>query len=118
MPHITVDYSDAVAGTLDRRAFAQELHPLLAELISTSASSCKTRFRRVEEAVIADGAPGNELIHVEVAILAGRSAELKAQVAAAVVELTHKHAAAADGAVVHVSVEVRDLSPAYDKRVG
>ncbi|WP_377271722.1 5-carboxymethyl-2-hydroxymuconate Delta-isomerase [Peterkaempfera sp. SMS 1(5)a] len=114
MPQITVDYSDQLADVLDRRAFALELHPLTAGIISTGVDRCKTRFRRVET-VVADGAPGHAVVHVEVAILAGRTAETVKELSRAVLELLDKHTASATGMVVHTSVEVRDLTAAYSK---
>ncbi|WP_372411012.1 5-carboxymethyl-2-hydroxymuconate Delta-isomerase [Streptomyces luteireticuli] len=115
MPQITVDYSASLDTVLDRRRFALELHPMTAELIDTTAGNCRTRFRRVEETVVGDGAPGQAFVHVEMAILAGRSEPLKAELAQAVADLLGKHTASAAELTVHASVEVRDLSAAYRK---
>ncbi|WP_055585699.1 5-carboxymethyl-2-hydroxymuconate Delta-isomerase [Peterkaempfera griseoplana] len=112
MPQITVDYSDRLADVLDRRAFALELHPLTAGIVNTRVERCKTRFRRVET-VVADGAPEHAVVHVEVALKRGRTAETLKELVQAVLELVDKHTAAADGTVVHASVEVRDLTEAY-----
>lgn len=117
MPHIVVDFSDPLPGSFDRRAFALELHELTAEMIDTTVGSCKTRFRRVEEAIIADGASGHALIHAELAILPGRSDESKSRLSLAVLELVERHTATA-GTVVHASVEVRDLDESYSKSAG
>ncbi|TKA10181.1 5-carboxymethyl-2-hydroxymuconate Delta-isomerase [Actinacidiphila oryziradicis] len=119
MPQITVDYSDALDEVFDRRGFALALHPLTAKIIGTTVEACKTRFRRVEEIVIADGEPQHAVLHTEFGILAGRTPEVKAELSEAVVALAREHTvAAAPGLTVHISVDVTDLSPAYRKHVG
>lgn len=109
MPHTTVDYSESLTETFDRRGFALALHPLVATVISTQTAGCRTYFRRIEEAVIADGGPEQAVIRIEVAILSGRAPEVKAELSEAVLELARKHTAAAPGLIVQTSVEITDL---------
>ena len=113
MPHITVDYTDTLTEAFDRQAFALELHPLVADIATTKVEACKTRFRRVDEAVIADGALGHALIHIELALLAGRTPETKSELTAAVLDLARRYTAATPGLSVSTSVDVSDLGPAY-----
>jgi 5-carboxymethyl-2-hydroxymuconate isomerase len=113
MPHSTVDYSDALTEAFDRQAFALALHPLVADIATTKVDACKTRFRRVDEAVIADGSPGHALIHIELALLPGRTPETKSALTAAVLDLVRRHTAATPGLSVATSVDVSDLGPAY-----
>ncbi|MGW0365066.1 5-carboxymethyl-2-hydroxymuconate Delta-isomerase [Streptomyces sp. NPDC002990] len=117
MPHIVVDYSDPLPASFDHRAFALELHELAAETVQTTVDTCKTRFRRIEEVVIADGAPGQALIHVEVALLPGRPAQDKTRLSRAVIELVLRHTARVSDTVIHASADVRDLGEAYIKHV-
>ncbi|WP_390898462.1 5-carboxymethyl-2-hydroxymuconate Delta-isomerase [Streptomyces angustmyceticus] len=118
MPHITVDYDAPLDGFFDRRRFAFELHALAAETVEgITVESCKTRFRRVDEAVVAGGEPGQALVHVDFAILPGRTAETKAALSQAVLDLVCSHTAAVPDTVVHASVDVSDLSGAYRKHV-
>ncbi|MGW7053227.1 5-carboxymethyl-2-hydroxymuconate Delta-isomerase [Streptomyces sp. NPDC054887] len=117
MPHIVVDHDSTVEAALDRRKFALELHALAAETVAgITVASCKTRFRRVDEVVVADGDDGQALIHVDLAILPGRTTEAKAALSAAVLDLVRRHTASVPG-VVHASVDVSDLSAAYAKHV-
>ncbi|MBT2448730.1 isomerase [Streptomyces sp. ISL-43] len=121
MPQITVDYSANLSEAFDRRGFALALHPLTAELADTSVETCKTRFRCVEEVYVADGAPENGLVHVQVGLLAGRTEAVKAELSEAVLALLPKYTstgANAPGVVVHASVDVSELGAAYRKRVG
>ncbi|MFF5972432.1 5-carboxymethyl-2-hydroxymuconate Delta-isomerase [Streptomyces sp. NPDC012769] len=110
MPQITVDYS----APLDRRGFALALHPLVVETVDASLDACKTRFREVEELVVGDGATDDAVVHVEIALLAGRTDEAKARLARAVIDLVPAHLKEQDG--VRISAEVRDLDPSYAKR--
>jgi 5-carboxymethyl-2-hydroxymuconate isomerase len=120
MPHITVDYSDALDATFDRRGFALALHALTAKIIDTRVEACMTRFRRVEETVIADGDPQSVVLHIEFAILAGRTPEAKAELSEATVALAHEYTAAAtaSGLAVRISADIKDLTPAYRKHIG
>ncbi|MEV4949973.1 isomerase [Streptomyces sp. NPDC053755] len=109
MPQITVDYS----APLDRRGFALALHPLVVETVDTRLDGCKTRFREVEETVVGDGSTDDVIVHVEIALLPGRSDELKARLSEAVLGLLPDHLKATEG--VRLSVEVRDLEASYRK---
>ncbi|MFI1198393.1 5-carboxymethyl-2-hydroxymuconate Delta-isomerase [Streptomyces sp. NPDC020883] len=118
MPHILVDHDATLREFLDSRRFAHELHTLAAKTIDgITVESCKTRFRCVEDVVIAHDAPQQALIHVDFAILPGRSTETKTTLSQAVLDLVRAHTAAATHLTVHASVEVRDLDAAYTKHV-
>ncbi|MFI6943127.1 5-carboxymethyl-2-hydroxymuconate Delta-isomerase [Streptomyces sp. NPDC050418] len=113
MPQITVDHPADLTGSFDRRGFALALHPLVVELADARLAACKTRFRTTEENVIGDeGAPG--VLHIEIALLAGRTEETKKRLAEAAAALAGKYAENTPVAG-HVSVEVRDLDGSYSK---
>jgi 5-carboxymethyl-2-hydroxymuconate isomerase len=113
MPHITVDYSNTISESFDRRAFAEALNHLTAKVIDTRVDRCKTRLRRIEEAVLGDGAPGHAMIYIELAILSGRTAESKAELTEAVLALAREHTASVPGLTVGISAYVTDLDPAW-----
>ncbi|MFC9621626.1 5-carboxymethyl-2-hydroxymuconate Delta-isomerase [Streptomyces sp. NPDC056930] len=116
MPQITVDYSAELDDSFDRRGFALALHPLVAETVTTKIAACKTRFRRVEEFVAGDTAAGDAVLNISIALLPGRTEELKAQLTDSVLELLAVHLKPVDGVTVHASAETRDLDPSYGKR--
>ncbi|MEV6953098.1 isomerase [Streptomyces sp. NPDC051183] len=122
MPQITVDYSASLSDAFDRRTFALSLHELTARIVSTPLDTCKTRFRRVEEAYVADGAPEHAVVHVQLGLLPGRTEAVKAELSEAVLELLRKatapDAAGATGLIVHATVDVSELGAAYRKHVG
>lgn len=116
MPQITVDYSAQLDETFDFHGFAAALHPLIAETVSTRTAACKTRFRQVAVTAVADAPDGDAIVHVEIAMLSGRTPELKARLTESVLELLAGHIRPADGLTLHLSAETRDLDPSYRKR--
>ncbi|MGW8376475.1 isomerase [Streptomyces sp. ODS28] len=110
MPHITVDYSDAVADTFDRRGFGLALHPLVARTIEGTVAGCKTRFRRLDECVIADGAEDIAMVHIQVALMQGRTPEVKAELSRGVLDLARAHIKPTPGFALHTSVDISDLA--------
>ncbi len=107
MPQITVDRSPTLR--LDRRAFAAELHPLIASVIDTTVAECKTRFRRIEESFIGDGTPERAMVFLEIRLLAGRSTERKAELAERILTLLQEHVVADPGDELHLAVDVVDM---------
>ncbi|MFF5896304.1 5-carboxymethyl-2-hydroxymuconate Delta-isomerase [Streptomyces argenteolus] len=115
MPQITVDYSAELDDSFDRRGFALALHPLVAETVSTKVPACKTRFRRAEDTVVGDAATGDTVVNVSIAMLPGRTPEIKARLTEAVLELLTGYLKPVDGLAVHASAEIRDLDASYRK---
>ncbi|MER8184313.1 isomerase [Kitasatospora sp. NPDC094015] len=107
MPQIIVEHPDRVR--LDRRAFAAELHPLLAATVDADVPSCKTRFRRVEESYVGDGDPSRELLLLEIRLLDGRTTEQKAALSEALLALLERHAVPAEGVELHLAVDVVEM---------
>ncbi|WNI25127.1 isomerase [Streptomyces sp. ITFR-16] len=116
MPQITVDYSAELDETFDRPGFAGALHPLIAETVSTKTAACKTRFRRVEETAVADAPAGDAIVHIDIALLPGRTPEVRALLTESVLELLAAHIRPDAGLTLHLSAETRDLDPSYRKR--
>ncbi|SBT92861.1 5-carboxymethyl-2-hydroxymuconate isomerase [Streptomyces sp. DI166] len=115
MPQITVDYSEDLAESFDRPAFARDLHTAVVEIAAAKQPACKTRFRRTETTVVGQEPEGHALIHVHIALLAGRTDETKSRLTEAVLDLLRKHITPPDGRRLHASAEIRDLDPSYAK---
>lgn len=116
MPQIIIDRS-AELDHVDWRAFALELHPVIVETAAARIEACKTRVARTEDDVVGAEADGHAIVHITIALLAGRSDETKAKLTEAVMDLLHKYIEPEDGLTVHASAEVRDLDPSYRKFV-
>ncbi|WP_431045623.1 5-carboxymethyl-2-hydroxymuconate Delta-isomerase [Streptomyces sp. P1-3] len=118
MPHIVVDYSDTLSAAFDRRDFGLALNPLVAGLLEASIDTCKTRFRRIEEACIADGSPDHAMVHIELAILSGRTPEAKRDLSRAVLDLARNHVPVPADTTLTLTVDVTELdSECYSKQV-
>ncbi|MFC0622444.1 5-carboxymethyl-2-hydroxymuconate Delta-isomerase [Kribbella deserti] len=91
MPQITVEYSESLSEAFDRRALALALHHAAAELIHSAIPGFKTRFRAIDEGVIASGGSGEAMIHVELAILPGRDEETRTRLGELTLATLHDH---------------------------
>lgn len=109
MPHITVDYSDTLSDSFDRRGFGLALHPLLARTVEGTVTGCKTRFRTIDDCVIADGSDDIAMVHIEVGLLSGRTREAKAELSRQVLGLVRDYVKPVPGLALHTSVDVSDL---------
>jgi 5-carboxymethyl-2-hydroxymuconate isomerase len=109
MPHINVEYSEAVADAFDRPAFAKDTHQAVVDIAGGRAGGCKSRFTRLDETYIADGSAGYAMIHVRIGVLSGRATEVKRELTEAVLALLRKHTAPVPQVELQLSVELRDL---------
>jgi 5-carboxymethyl-2-hydroxymuconate isomerase len=109
MPHITVEYSDTVADAFDRPGFAKDLHQALVTVAGGRAQGCKTRFQRLTETYLADGSGDYAIIHVELALLAGRTPQVKRRLTEAVMESLRRHTAPTPAVELQFSVDYRDI---------
>ncbi|MYW64640.1 isomerase [Streptomyces sp. SID8379] len=116
MPNITVDHSAGLDDRIDRAGLAGAVHQACVETVAARTAACKTRFRRADETVVGDGAEDAQVVHLEIALLAGRTQEAKTALAEAVLALLPEHIKNPEGC--HLSVEVRDLEPAYKSARG
>jgi 5-carboxymethyl-2-hydroxymuconate isomerase len=101
VPQILVDHSAELA--FDRQAFAKELHPLIASVIESDISDCKTVFRPAAEHLVGDGSGGHPVVLLEIKLLSGRSAELRADLSARVLALLQAHIAVPAALAVEVT---------------
>ncbi|WP_329116336.1 5-carboxymethyl-2-hydroxymuconate Delta-isomerase [Streptomyces sp. NBC_01465] len=114
MPQITVDYSDTLDGSFDRRGFALALHPVVVETVAARIPACKTRFRPVQEFTAGDGEGQDAIVHIGIGLLPGRTDEAKAALTEAVLALVQQHIKPTD-LTLHISAETRDLDASYRK---
>lgn len=109
MPHTTVEYSGVLADAFDRPGFAKDLHSAIVSVADGRAGGCKTRFVRQDEMYIADGSPHYAMVHIEIALLSGRTAETKRALNQVVLDLAREHTEATPRLEVQFSVNIRDL---------
>ncbi|MET9362731.1 isomerase [Streptomyces sp. NPDC006632] len=109
MPFVTVEYSERLDATFDRRAFAREVHEVASGLINAPVEAFKSRFRRIEESFFAATDEGIDAVFVEVAIGSGRTPHAIERLSEAVLEIARKHATGVEGRRLHILVESREI---------
>lgn len=90
MPHCILEYSDNIADPVDIRELFRQLHEVLVGTGQFTLADIKSRAIRHEVYLIADGDPDRVFITMNLAILTGRSDEVKAHMARAVRELLER----------------------------
>ncbi|MEU8926383.1 tautomerase family protein [Kitasatospora sp. NPDC048545] len=103
MPQILVDHSAEL--DLDRAALADEVHRAITGVIDTTVADCKTVFRPAGHHRVGDGTTGEAVVLVEVKILAGRSAEQRAELTDRVLAVLRS----AIGVPAAIGVQVTEL---------
>jgi len=120
MPHVVLDYSDNLLDRPDLGRVLLEIHEALVATGAFAREDIKSRALRHETYAVADGAPGRGFVAVEVRILEGRSAEVKAAAADGVLAaLERGWPESLARQPVGLSVEIRDMDRAsYRRRRG
>jgi 5-carboxymethyl-2-hydroxymuconate isomerase len=109
MPHITAEYSQNLADSVDIRRLVQELHETVINSGLFEVATVRTRAEPREIYVVADGRPENVFLQVIARIRPGRSVEERKQLGEALLT-TCKRALAALPRVA-VGVEIHELNP-------
>jgi len=118
VPHLVLEYSANVPDRTDLRRVLLDLHEALLASALFERKDLKSRAVRHEVFAVADGAEDRGFVALSIAILDGRSDEVKAALSEAALDVLSrafpKLVAGGRGAV---SVEVRDLHRASYRRV-
>ncbi|MCX5382804.1 5-carboxymethyl-2-hydroxymuconate Delta-isomerase [Streptomyces sp. NBC_00083] len=109
MPFVIVEYSERLADTFDRRAFAREVHAVAPGLINAPVEAFKSRFRRIEESFFAVTDEDIDAVFIEVAIGSGRTPQAVERLSETVLEIARKHVTGVEGRRLHISVESREM---------
>lgn len=90
MPHLVLEYSANVPDTPDFDDVLRRLHEAMTTAGHFELTKVKSRVLRHESFHVADGAPDRAFVHLSVAVLAGRDAELLQGTAAALLAVLHE----------------------------
>lgn len=118
MPHLVLEYSGNVPDHPDFQRVLLDLHDALMASALFERKDIKSRAVRHEVFTVADGAEDIAFVALSIAILEGRSDDVKAALSEAALEVLQrafpKLVAGGRGAI---SVEIRDLHRASYRRV-
>ncbi len=118
MPHLVLEYSANVPDQTDFRRVLLDLHEVLTASGLFEKKDIKSRAVRHDVFAVADGAGDRSFVALSIAILDGRSDEVKATLSEAALDVLvrafPKLVAGGRGAI---SVEIRDLHRVSYRRV-
>lgn len=76
MPHIIIEHDTKTKSEVDLKHFVKEIHTTLSEQETVALEAIKTRTINIDNVWISDGTH-NQMLHITVHLLKGRSEELK-----------------------------------------
>ena len=116
MPQITIEYSDNLGVGFAAAGFARTVHDKLVEFADAELVNCKSRLVK-HKVLIGDGSGSPGMVHVDLRILPGRTADQKRQLGEAVIAALEQATTSASGFDLQLTVEVRELDGTnYHKR--
>jgi 5-carboxymethyl-2-hydroxymuconate isomerase len=109
MPHLSLEVSANVAKGVSPERVLRELVSVISGFDTIDSASVKAYFTRREDWAMGDGAaPG--FVHLSVAILSGRPAALRQEMAAGLYEvLRSAFASSLSDALAAITVEIREM---------
>lgn len=118
MPHLVLEYSANVPDEPDFRRVLLDLHDALVASSLFERKDIKSRAVRHDVFAVADGAEDRAFVALSIAILDGRSDDVKAALSESALDvLVRAFPKLAEGGRGAISVEVRDLHRASYRRV-
>jgi 5-carboxymethyl-2-hydroxymuconate isomerase len=108
MPHLVLEYTANLPREVAGPDLFRRLHRVLAEAGGIDIGNCKSRSVELDRYLAGDAADPGSFVHLGVAILEGRPAELKAELGRLLLEAVAEAYRSA-GAGAEVTVEIRDM---------
>ena len=90
MPHLTLEYTANLDEWAGNPGLLVDLHRLLAA-VGIKIENCKSRWRMVEEWVVADGEGPAAFVHLDIRFLEGRSPQVKQAIGNGALDLLYDH---------------------------
>jgi 5-carboxymethyl-2-hydroxymuconate isomerase len=110
MPHIIVEYSANLEGSLDVQKLCDDLHQVVIDSGVAEVAAIRTRAKRRDAYRIADGDPKNAFVHVVMRLRIGRSEEVRSKLADALLAATDSNLQRAHAThAIAISVEMEEI---------
>ena len=113
MPQISLEYTGNIEQTIEFDPIFSKVHEILAQVADIRVDNCKSRARRLDHYYVGAGKPNQAFVHLEAAILEGRTPELKKELGSRILEHLQKHFSPSFAALdLQITVEIRDIARA------
>ena len=110
MPQITLEYTGNIDQALEFDAIFSGVHEILVHVADIRVDNCKSRARRLDHYYIGTGNPNHAFVHLEAAILEGRTPDLKSKLGRRILEHLQEHFAPTfETCNLQITVEIRDI---------
>lgn len=110
MPHIIVEYSANLDGSLDVQRLVDDLHQIAVDSGVADVAAIRTRAKRRDAFRVADGDPKNAFVHVTMRLRIGRSEEQRSKLADALLAATDRNLQRAYAThAIAVAVEMEEI---------
>ena len=106
MPHVTLHHSAKVRDDVEVRALLGKLHNEMAAIGEFKIEDIKSRSVSHDPCIVGDGAPENSFVHVEAAIMSGRTVEKRREVGTRLLNVLVE---AVTQPKISLTVEVREM---------
>jgi 5-carboxymethyl-2-hydroxymuconate isomerase len=111
MPHIIVEYSSNLDGSLDIRKLVDDLHQVVIASGVADIAAIRTRAERRDTYRIADGDAKNAFVHILARLRRGRSADMLTRLSEALLDAADKALARAFAThAIAVTVEIEEIN--------
>ena len=113
MPQITLEYTSNVCCDSDWGSLVVRVHHLLSQVAGIPIENCKSRILEHSRYITGSGGDGKAFVHLEVALLDGRSRILKAEMGNGLLTLLQTQLLPENSHVeLQITVEIRDMDRA------
>lgn len=109
MPHIIVEHSVRLFDEVTRAALLQALHARVAAEPSVDIRAIKTRSVPLEDVIVGDEAMDDQMIHITVKLLPGRSIEIRKGISQDCLAIARDFLARSGKEGVSVSCEIAEM---------
>lgn len=111
MPQIILEYSPNVASNLSWNELFNSLHHLVHKETGVNIENCKSRAIQRDQYYIGKGGASNAFVHLQLALLSGRSNLQKKRLGEALLKvLEETFDASGKKLKLQITVELRDIS--------
>lgn len=109
MPQITLEYSSNISREVNFKNLLLEIHRNVSQIVNCDILNCKSRVTKLDNYLIGDGEVSNAMIHLEIAILDGRTEEVKTELGEKILSIIETYFAGSYGLKIQITVDVKDL---------